>query len=90
MDCLLGHLTSFRICSAPTTLGVISIFLRAITLQTDSPSESIGNPAFRVDSPTSGILVVLQTVGLTHSRTIDTVVKASVSHVLLFVGLLIH
>ena len=35
---------------------VISIFLRVIVLQTDSPTECIDNPTFRVDSPTKPIL----------------------------------
>ena len=42
----------------PNQIGVISIFLRAIVLQTDSPTERTNNPAFRVDSPTKLILVV--------------------------------
>ena len=37
---------------------VISIFLRARVLQTDSPSERNDNPTFRVDSPTKPILAV--------------------------------
>ena len=35
---------------------VISIFLRVIVLQTDSPAECIDNPTFRVNSPTKPIL----------------------------------
>ena len=38
--------------------GVISIFLRAIVLQTDSPTERTDNPTFRVDSPIKPILAV--------------------------------
>ena len=38
--------------------GVISIFLRAIVLQTNIPTECIDNPTFRVDSPTKPILAV--------------------------------
>ena len=37
---------------------VISIFLRARVLQTDSPIERNDNPTFRVDSPTKPILAV--------------------------------
>ena len=37
---------------------VISIFLRTIILQTDSPTQCTGNPTFRVDSPTKPILAV--------------------------------
>ena len=36
----------------------ISIFLRAIVLQTDSPTACINNPTFRVESPTKPILAV--------------------------------
>ena len=39
-------------------LGVISIFLRAIVLQTDSPTECIDKPTLRVGSPAKPILVV--------------------------------
>ena len=51
-----------------STNGVISIFLRAIVLQTDSPNGRDDNPTFRVDSPTKPILasLVLQTIGPTH------------------------
>ena len=38
--------------------GVISIFLRAIVLQPDRPTECIDNPMFRVDSHTKPILAV--------------------------------
>ena len=42
-----------------TDMGrVISIFLRAIVLQPDSPTEYIDNPTFRLDCPTKPILVV--------------------------------
>ena len=34
------------------------MFLRAIVLQRDSPSECIDNPTFRVDRPTKPILAV--------------------------------
>ena len=37
-------------------MEVISIFLRVIVLQTDSPAECIDNPTFRVNSPTKPIL----------------------------------
>ena len=48
---------------------VISISLRTIVLQTDSPTKRVDNPTFRVDSPTNPILVVFlvpQTVRFTH------------------------
>ena len=38
--------------------GFISIFLHAIVLQPDSPTEYIDNPTFRVDGPTKPILAV--------------------------------
>ena len=38
--------------------GVISIFLRAIVLQPDSPTECIDNPTFCIDSPTKPNLAV--------------------------------
>ena len=67
----------------------ISIFLRAVVLQTDSPTERIDNPTFRVDSPTKPILAVFSPTNrwsyhggnsmvLINSRTMDTVVKTSV------------
>ena len=37
---------------------IISIFLRAIVLQTESPTECIDNPTFRVDGLTKPILAV--------------------------------
>ena len=39
-------------------LGVISVFLRAIILQTDGATECINNPTFFVNSPTKLILAV--------------------------------
>ena len=38
--------------------GVISIFLPAIVLQTDSPTKCIDDPTLCVDSPTKPILAV--------------------------------
>ena len=38
--------------------GVISIYLRVIVLQTDSPTERTDNPTFCFNSPTKPILVV--------------------------------
>ena len=37
---------------------VISIFLRAIALQSESPIECIDDPTFHVDGPTKPILAV--------------------------------
>ena len=98
--------------------GVILIFLCAIVLQPNNPTECIDNSKFCIDSPTSSWCY--STVGLSirwsrtvyHRsqfwqdyrytsqnqcivspalcRTIDTVVKTSISEVLRFVGLLIH
>ena len=42
--------------------GVISIFLRAIVLQTDSHTKCIDDPTLRVDSPTKPILVVFSPI----------------------------
>ena len=88
---------------------VISVSLRTIVLQTDSPTKRIDNPMFRVGSPTKPVLAVFlvpQTVGPTHQqdyryvgqdqhivsptfcRTIDALVKTSVTLVLLSVGIL--
>ena len=39
------------------------ILLRAIVLQTDSPTERTDNPTFRVDSPTKPILAVFSPTG---------------------------
>ena len=48
---------------------VISVSLRTIVLQTDSPTKRIDNPMFRVGSLTKPVLAVFlvpQTVGPTH------------------------
>ena len=47
-----------KTCSSDTLAGIISIFLRAIVLQTDSPTERIDNLTFPVDSPTKPFLAV--------------------------------
>ena len=85
--------------------GVISIFLRALVLQTDSTAERIDNTTFRVNSTTKPILAVFSptnrwsysTVGQgqciispTFCKAIDTQVGTSVSLVLLSLLLLIH
>ena len=78
-------------------LGVISIFLRAIVLQTDSPNGLIDNTTFCVDNPTKPILAVFSPtnhwsyspVGLSI-RWSWPVYQPSVSQVLLFVGQSIH
>ena len=51
-----------------TILECVSIFLRAIVLQTYSPTECINNPTCRVDSPTSLFMgsSALQTGGPTQ------------------------
>ena len=36
----------------------MSIFLRAVVLQPDSPTECINNPTFLIDSPAKSILAV--------------------------------
>ena len=61
---------------------VVSIFLHAIVLETDNPTECVDNPTFSVNTPTKPILAVLSPtihLVLLNSRTIDTVVKTSVS-----------
>ena len=40
------------------TNGISSIFLHVIVLQTNSPTDCINNPTFRVDSRTKPILAV--------------------------------
>ena len=78
-------------------LGVISIFLRAIVLQTDSPNGLIDNTTFCVDNPTKPILAVFSPtnhwsyspVGLSI-RWSWPVYQPSVSQVLLFAGQSIH
>ena len=48
-------------------IGIISISLRAIVLQTDSPTERIDNPMLRFDSPTKPILAVFSFLFRTKS-----------------------
>ena len=66
----------------------VSIFLRAIVLQTYSPTEFINSLTCCFESPNRLFqrFLVLQTVG----RTTDKVVNTIVSQVLLFEGLSIH
>ena len=74
--------------NSETNFQLLPIFLRAIVLQTDSPNGRTDNRTFCVDSPTKPILTVF--VETTFCRIIDTVVKTSVSSVLLYVGLSIY
>ena len=66
---------------APISIGVISIFLRAIVLQTDSPTECIHNPTLRVACPNKPILAVFSPTNRSSYSSVglSMVIKTSVS-----------